>query len=94
MTFTNAMPEQGKKDRQMDFRTELKPHALRCKTFGKAAYRAVLRLKGEVVWHGPHHLLKDTYAEEAKQRALEDAEYVLHCDDGSLMAEELAGLVG
>lgn len=77
----------------LDFRKLLKPGAhKKMNASNQYGFYAVLRLGGCVVWRGRHYSSTYRGEPEAKQLALEDAELILACADGSLMAEDLQAI--
>lgn len=75
----------------MDFRTALKPGAAHngAGHHSVSAYYPVLRMGKRIMWAGASKYRKADFGADAKQMAADEAETVLHCDRGSLMAEQL-----
>jgi hypothetical protein len=74
------------------FRDALQPGAVATYKNGWNAFQAVLRHKRFIVWRGDSFFLRD-FGPDAREMAKDAAQVVLHCDDGSLTAEELQQIV-
>jgi hypothetical protein len=74
------------------FRDALKPGVAPMRRRRSHGYQAVLRHQRSIVWRGDSFLLRD-FGSDARPMAMDAAEAVLHCDDGSLTAEQLQRIV-
>lgn len=73
------------------FRDTLKPSAKHSGSPARhvSGYYPVLLMGKLVVWYGDKSYLKRDLGDDARRMAMDEAEAVLRCDGGSLMAEQL-----